>query len=54
MLWLDKLCNVDKKFNFETFVDKVLSVDSEHCNSDMFNRIFDLMEVLRDDKSIET
>ena len=53
MVWLDKLSSTDKKFNFETFVDRVLEVGQDHENNDMFNRIFDLMEVLRDDNLME-
>ena len=53
VVWLDKLSSTDKKFNFETFVDKVLEVGQDHANNDMFNRIFDLMEVLRDDNLME-
>ena len=54
VLWLDKLSDIDRKFNFETFVDKVLAVDTEHVNTELFNRIFDLMDVLKDDNSIES
>ena len=52
-VWLDKLSTADKKFNFETFVDKVLELGQDHENNEMFNRIFDLMEVLRNDDLIE-
>ena len=54
MLWLVKLSDTDKKFNFESFVDKVLALGQDHANTDEFNRIFDLMDVLRNDHSIET
>ena len=53
MLWLDKLTDIDKKFNFETFVDKVLAAEVEHANSEIFTRIFTLMDVLRNDESLE-
>ena len=53
VVWLDKLSTTDKKFNFETFVDKVLDVGPDHANNEIFNRIFDLMEVLRDDNLME-
>ena len=53
-LWLDKLAEIDTRFKLEKFVDKVIAADVEHPNSDLFNRIFDLLDVLRNDNSFES
>ena len=53
-LWLDKLAEIDTRFKLEKFVDKVIAADVEHPNSDLFNRIFDLLDVLRNDNSLES
>ena len=34
-------------------MDKVIAAEVDHSNADLFNRIFDLMEVLRNDQSFE-
>lgn len=53
-LWMDRLAEVDTRFKLESFVDKVIAADIEHPNSDLFNRIFDLLDVLRNDFSIDS
>ena len=52
-IWMDRLAEIDSRFRLENFVDKVIAADSEHRNSDLFNRIFDLLEVVRNDNSGE-
>jgi len=42
------------RFKLENFVDKVIAAEEEHRNSDLFNRIFDLLDVLRNDNSIDS
>ena len=54
MLWLDKVAEIDKKFNFEKFIDQALAAEVEHVNSDLFNRIFSLLDFLKEDKSIDS
>ena len=51
---MDRLAEVDARFKLENFVDKVLAADIEHPNTDLFNRIFDLLDVLRNDASIDS
>ena len=53
-LWLDRLAEIDTRFKLENFVDKVIAADMEHPNNDLFNRIFDLLDVLRNDASIDS
>ena len=54
MLWLDRVAEIDKKFNFEKFIDQALAAEVEHVNSDLFNRIFSLLDFLKEDKSIDS
>ena len=53
-LWLDRLAEVDARFKLESFVDRVIASEVDHANSDLFNRIFDLLDVLRNDASIDS
>ena len=53
-LWLDRLAEIDSRFRLENFVDKVIATEIEHPNTDLFNRIFDLLDVLRNDASIDS
>ena len=46
---MDRLAEIDYRFKLETFVDRVLDADANHPNSDLFNRVLDLLDVLRDD-----
>lgn len=52
-LWLDRVAEIDSRFNLEWLIDQILAADQNHANSDLFNRIFDLLDVLREDHSIE-
>ena len=53
-LWMDRLVEIDTRFELENFVDRVIAADMNHANTDLFNRIFDLLEVLRNDTSIDS
>ena len=53
-LWKDRLAEIDARFKLEDFVDRVISTDMEHTNTDLFNRIFDLLDVLRNDASFDS
>ena len=53
-IWKDKLAEVDTRFQLEMFVDDVIAAEAEHPNSDLFNRAFDLLDVLRNDHSLES
>ena len=53
-LWMDRLVEIDTRFELENFVDRVIAADMNHTNTDLFNRIFDLLEVLRNDTSIDS
>ena len=54
ILWLDRVAETDKKFNFESIIDKALAAEVEHVNSEFFTRIFNLLDFLREDKSIDS
>ena len=47
VLWLEHLAEVDERFKLETFIDNVIAAEENHLNQDLFNRIFDLLDVLR-------
>ena len=49
---MDRLAEIDNRFKFLNFVESVGDTDAEHKNSDLFNRIFDLLEVIRTDSSM--
>ena len=51
---MDRLAEVDARFKLEDFVERVIAADIEHPNTDLFNRIFDLLDVLRNDASIDS
>ena len=40
ILWLDRVAETDKKFNFEYIIDKALAAEVEHVNSEFFNAMF--------------
>ena len=54
MLWLDRVEQTDKKYNFEAIIDKALAAEVEHPNSELFSKIFNLLDALREDKSIDS
>ena len=45
---------MDARFQLEAFVDDVIAAEAEHPNTELFNRAFDLLDVLRNDHSLES